>query len=147
LSTETGVGVTLYYTSFKDGNGVSQKEEVTEAVYAELLHSIRDERNLAYYNEQHIEQSELSNEELLKRTTQNSKDIEDEVIDNERNEKLESTVLRLTETQRRRFIAYCIEGYTYKEISEKEDCSIRVVWESVYIAKKKVKEILKKWDQ
>ena len=48
----------------------------------------------------------------------------------------------LTEVQRRRFLMF-VNGLSTKEIAEIEECRQNAVWESIELARKKLKKILK----
>jgi len=50
---------------------------------------------------------------------------------------------RLTETQRRRYVMYHVQGMTYREIAEVEQAHFTSIEESILAADKKIKKFLK----
>jgi len=76
--------------------------------------------------------------------------VEDEFIEHEEHEavyaKLKSTARlamdKLTETQRRRYLMYHVQGLTYREIGVAENTNHKSVEESILAAEKKIKKII-----
>jgi len=143
LRSEVTEGITHYYVSFVDGEGVHRETEVSRPVYLEFLRFVKVERNLRRWDERHIEQSELSDEALLCRALCPQKSVEDTAFIDLANAQLRLATQSLPETQRRRFVLYHEFGLTYDQIAEIEGRDYSSVYESVQVAVAKVKEILK----
>ena len=75
-------GISFYYISFMDGEGIHRETEVSRPVYLEFLRFIKIERNLRRWDERHIEQSELTDETLCSRAVNPQVCIEDTIFDN-----------------------------------------------------------------
>ena len=142
LRTEIDRGITCYYVSFADGEGIHRETEVSRPVYLEFLRFIKNERNLKRWDERHIEQSELTDESLYNRAFNPQKNIEDTAFDSLRNEQLRLVIQGLPEIQRRRFVLYHEFGLTYDQIAKIEGCSFRAVKYSTDIAVKKIRSFL-----
>ncbi len=144
LRTDESEGITRYYISFADGEGIQRETEVSRPVYLEFLRFIRTERNLHRWDERHIESSNLTDEELYDRASDKPKGVEETVFDSLRNEKLRLAIQSLPETQRRRFVLYHEFGLTYEQIAEMEGCSFQAVALSVGIANTAIKKYFSK---
>lgn len=123
LRTEISGGITRYYVTFKDGQAVLREAEVSRSVYMEFLRFIKVERNLRRWDERHIEQITLSDEELYKRALYRPKSLEETVCDSWQNERLWLAIRQLPEIQRRRLVLYHEFGLTYEQIAKMEGCT------------------------
>jgi RNA polymerase sigma factor (sigma-70 family) len=128
-------GIFRYFVCFKDGRGVFHETEVSLLVYSAFCHFVKTERNLRRSDERHIEQSDLSDEQLSKRAIQPQKSIEDIIADAELAAALQAAIAQLPEIQHRRFILYYYSELTYKQIAEMEGCSHVAVIHSLEKAK------------
>ena len=144
LRTENAGGITRYYASFTDGQGVRQETEVSESVYLELQLLTRNEGRLCRSDRRHIEQSELTDEMLYARATKPPKLPEEIVIDRLRSEDLRQAVGELSEIQRRRFNLYYEAGLTYEQIAKEENCAFQVVAKAVRAAESKIMKYFEK---
>ena len=135
LRAEVTDGITRYFVCFKDGQGVPHEIEVSPLVYSAFCQFVKIERNLRRSDERHIEQSDLSDEQLNKRAVQPQKSTEDIVSDAERFDTLLAAIAELPETQRRRFVLYYYSELTYKQNSEMEGCSHVAIMHSLEKAK------------
>ena len=129
---ETVDGVTRYFAAFRDGNGNPQETEIPREVYMALDDCRRHEQRQARSDMRHIEQSLLSDEQLIERADKPPAPM-DEAISLSLD--LRAALPLLTETQRRRFLLYHAHGLTYEQIAIVEDCSARAVEYSVAAAK------------
>jgi len=145
LRTEISGGITRYYVTFKDGQAVLREAEVSRSVYMEFLRFIKVERNLRRWDERHIEQITLSDEELYKRALYRPKSLEETVCDSWQNERLWLAIRQLPEIQRRRLVLYHEFGLTYEQIAEIEGCKKQSVCESVIRAEEIIKRKMKNY--
>jgi RNA polymerase sigma-70 factor (ECF subfamily) len=139
LRTDIAGGITRYYVSFTDGEGIRRETEVSRPVYLEFLRFVKVELNLRRSDERHIEQSVLTDEMLNIRAVRVLKSAEEIVFDMLRGERLRQTVTELPVIQRRRFVLHYEFGLTFEQIATMEGCSARAIKYSVFIAKKKIK--------
>lgn len=143
LRTEVADGITRYFASFQDGQGILRETEVSHPVYLEFSHFVKAERNLHRWDERHTEQSDLTDESLYDRASHKPKSVEDTAFDNLQNEQLRQVIQNLHELQRRRFVLHHEFGLTYEQIAEMEGCSKVSVFRSVSRAEEKIRGILK----
>ena len=142
LRTEIAGGITHYYVSFKDGQSTPRETEVSRPVYLEFLRFVRIERNLRRWDERHVEQSDLTDETLFERSSQQPKGLEETVFDSLRNDYLRQAVQSLPEIQRRRFVLYHEFGLTFEQIAKMEGCTKMAVKFTVDKAKEAIMKII-----
>ena len=136
-------GLTRYYVSFADGQGIFRETEVSRPVYLEFMRFVKAERRLRRWDERHLNEGEFIDEAVYGRTLEPEKSVEDTIFDVERSEQLRSAIQSLPETQRRRFILHHEFGLTYKQIAEIEKRHISSVSESIIRAEERIKKIIK----
>jgi DNA-directed RNA polymerase specialized sigma24 family protein len=146
LHTEEIGGVTRYFVNFKDVDNVLQEVEVTYDVYLVFEDSLRKEKSLTRWLRRRIERAALTDIEIYKRALHRPKSVENEVLDNLRNEKLEQAISELPETMRRRFILYHDCGLTYERIARIENRNIKSIFESIRAAEGKIREKMKNFE-
>lgn len=91
----------------------------------------------------HIIHISLEYAESNKLLTNTSKDILDNVIGIDENKKILKAFGCLTKTQKRRFIAYHIDGLTLDEIARKEGINLKNIHKSIKQSEKKLKNFLR----
>ena len=144
LRSEIVDGITRYFVSFTDGEGLHRETEVSRPIYLEFMRFVKTERNLRRWDERHIEQSELTDETLYNRALIPQKGVEETAFDSLRNEQLRLAIQGLPETQRRRFVLYHEFGLTYEQIAEMEGCKRQPVTRSIRIAEEKIRKMINK---
>jgi RNA polymerase sigma-70 factor (ECF subfamily) len=143
LRTEIAGGITRYYVSFTDGQGIHRETEVSRPVYLEFLRFVKVERSLRHWDERHREYSELTEETLRRRAANPPKNVEETLFDSQRNERLRQAIAELPEVQRRRFVLYHEFGLTYEQIALMEGCKRQPVTRSIARAEEKIREAMK----
>jgi len=136
-------GIERYYISFTDGSRQWQETEVAPEVFAELEKSRKHEKRQLNFFDRHIEHSEVTEESLRDRASVPLNSLEETAIMRERENVLKSAVEELPEIQRRRFLMYYMDGLTYEQIAQRENCSHVAVVHSVDKARKAVTKKLK----
>ena len=134
-----------YFVSFTDGYGEFQRLEINEDVYSALADLNKNDRNLTRSDERNLEHSELTDETLIKRAFKKPKGIEELILEKEMKKLFWQAVGELSDIQRKRLLLYYDYGLTLKEIAKMENCSIRAIKYSIDIAKKNLKEKIKKF--
>ena len=94
----------------------------------------------------HIEHSEIFENNLESRAKDKPILLEDMIIQKITFEKLKEAINLLPEVQRRRIKKYYFEDKNEKEIANEEKISQKNVSKSLAVAKRNLKEILKKLD-
>jgi len=141
LNTEVIEGITHYFVSFEDGEGILRETEVSRPVYLEFSRFVKTERNLRRWDERHTEQSDLTEETLYNRALNPPKSVEDLAFDSLQSEKLRMAIQDLPEIQRRRFVLHHEFGLTYEQIAEIEGCHFTSARTAVLRAEEKIKNI------
>ena len=133
-----------YYISFKDGQGVLHKFEISRTLYDAFDSFELDD--LVYLNvvDRHIEQSEVWESTLNVRAVKKPDSIEEVVLKKIQIETLHTAIKKLPEMQRRRMQLYYFEGMTYEQIAKKEGCTKMPVKRSIEAAVERLKKELKK---
>ena len=133
-----------YYISFKDGQGILHKFEISRTLYDAFDSFELDD--LVYLNvvDRHIEQSEVWESTLNVRAVKKPDNIEEVVLKKIQIETLHTAIKKLPEMQRRRMQLYYFEGMTYEQIAKKEGCTKMPVKRSIEAAVERLKKELKK---
>lgn len=133
-----------YYISFKDGQGILHKFEISGTLYDAFDSFELDD--LVYLNvvDRHIEQSEVWESTLNVRAVKKPDSIEEVVLKKIQIETLHTAIKKLPEMQRRRMQLYYFEGMTYEQIAKKEGCTKMPVKRSIEAAVERLKKELKK---
>ncbi len=133
-----------YYISFKDGQRVLHKVEISRALYDAFDSFELDD--LVYLNvvDRHIEQSEIWEATLNVRAVKKPESMEDVVFRRLQTEKLHKAINELPEKQKKRLILHYFQELTYVEIAEREQCSTRAVEYSIHGAIQSLKKFFEK---
>ena len=143
LRTEEVEGIMHYFVAFEDGAGLLREIEVSRPVYLEFLRSAKTEHNQSRWNRRHTERSELTDQSLYERALHKPKSVEEAVLDNLRDERLERAIAELPEIQAKRFVLYYEFGLTVRQIGEIEGKHWTSISESIRAAEGAIKEKLK----
>ena len=130
----------VYIVSFKDSHGIIQKVEISEEIFNALdKFELEDLSEMNEYDN-HIEHSEIFENNLNSRAINNSISLEDEVINKCTFEELKKAINKLPEIQKRRIKKYYFQEKTEREIAEEESTT----QQSVHIVLKRALNNLKK---
>ena len=126
--------------SFKDSRGIIQKVEISEEIFNALdKFELEDLSEMNEYDN-HIEHSEIFENNLNSRAINKSISLEDEVINKCAFEELKKAIDKLPNVQKRRIKKYYFQEKTEREIAEEENAT----QQSVHIVLKRALENLKK---
>ena len=133
----------IYIVSFKDVKGTTHRVEVNEEVYKAF-----DKFELEYLSElneydNHIEHSEVFENNLEKRAKDKPISLEDEFIEKSTFNELKEAINKLPEIQKRRIKKYYFDEKTQQQIADEEKVDIRAVQYTLNIALKNLKKFLK----
>ena len=134
-----------YFVSFTDGYGEFQRLEINKDIYSALFDLNRRDRNLTRSDERNLEHSELTDETLIKRAFKDPKGIEELILEKEMKKLFWQAIGELPDVQRKRLLLYYDYGFSLKEIAKIENCSMPAIKYSIDIAKKNLKEKIKKF--
>jgi len=133
----------IYMVSFKDVRGKLQKIEVSEEIYKTFDRFELDDLSEMNEYDNHIEHSEVFENNLEVRAKNKPTSLEDEIIRKSTFEELKKAIDMLPEIQKRRIKKYYFEDMTLEEIAVDEKCSKVAIKYSLDIAIKKISEKFK----
>lgn len=132
-----------YYLEFADGQMKKHCLEISSELYDEFDRFELDDLKYLNIIDRHIEQSEIYDSTLHRRSGQAGESAENEAIWKIVLEELYAAISMLPKIQKRRLILYYFDGLTYEQIAEMEGCSFQAIAKSVTAAEKKLKKLLK----
>ena len=121
---------------------ISNSIEINRELYDVFDRAELDELKYLNIIDRHIEQSEIYEITMYKRSGQSGESAENEAIRNIILNDLYTAISELPKIQRRRLILYYFVGLTYEQIAEMEGCSFQAIAKSVTIAEKNLKKLL-----
>ena len=129
-----------YYVSFIDTQGIPICMEISKDIYEILDRFELDD--LSYLNEidNHYCMSELTDEEIYKKSLPES---ENSIEDLFRYEKLHKAIKQLSKVQQRRLRYYYFDGYNLEEIAHLEKTTHQAISASIRRAENNLKKFLK----
>ena len=131
-----------YYIEFTDGQRKEHRMEISRKLYEAFDSFELDDLKHLNIVDRHIEQSEVYDITLHRRSGQAGESAENEAIRKIALEELHTAISTLPEIQKRRLVLYYFVGLTYEQIAEMEGCSFQAIAKSVTIAEKKLKKLL-----
>lgn len=133
-----------YFISFRDSRGEYNNVEISKEIYK--LFDYYELRNLSQMNEydNHIEHSEIYENNLNKRAKEKEISLEDYIIQKYSFLELKKAIDELPAIQRERIKKYYFEEKNEYEIAEEEGVSHQEIHIGLDRARKKLKEILDK---
>ena len=142
-------GKEMFTVSFVDGQGSTHEVCVNRTVFTSLRQLQLAENRRAYKEELYISHyiEEADDEGLCSIAFAPLPTVEDTVLNIELADIIAGLIVSLTDAQRRRFLMYRVDGLTYKEIAELEECSLRSIYKSVQSVTKKIEKTLKNFSR
>lgn len=133
-----------YFISFKDSRGEYNNVEISKEIYE--LFDYYELRDLSQMNEydNHIEHSEIYENNLNKRAKEKEISLEDYIIQKYSFLELKKAIDELPAIQRERIKKYYFEEKNEYEIAKEEGVSHQAIHIGLDRARKKIKEILEK---
>lgn len=130
----------IYLISFKDSRGKLQNVEVTEAIFKAFDRFELDDLSEMNEYDNHIEHSEIFENNLNERVKDKPISLEDEIIRKSTFDELKRAIEMLPEVQKRRIKKYYFEDKTEQQIADEENAT----HQSVHIILERAIENLKK---
>ena len=131
------------YVSFKDGEGMEHTIKISKELYEAFdTFELEDIRHLNAVS-RHIEHSELWDETLNRRAFWKPERIDEVVFYNLLVESLRTAILALSDKLRRRLTQHYFDNMTYKEIADREKCSVRAVEYCIHAALQNLRKYFK----
>jgi len=133
-----------YFVEFKDSLEKKQIVSISKEIFEAMDRFELDDLKELNEFDNHIEHSEIYEENLNKRVINKPEVLEIQAEKNILYEMLYSEISKLPDIQRKRFILYYFYDMTLKEIADMESCSISPVKRSIDRALEKISKKIKK---
>ena len=130
------------YAEFEDGEGISRRIEIDNAIYDALNQFELDDLKRLNEFDRHIEHTDQYEAALRERARLFTESVEDIVLWKIQKEELHKAIRQLPKKQRRRLTMYYFYGLSLVQIAEIEHCSPQTVATSIESAKKKIIKFL-----
>lgn len=134
----------IYIVSFKDVKGHLQDVEVSKEVYKAFDRFELDDLSEMNEYDNHIEHSEIFENNLEARAKDKPISLEDEIIQKSTFDELKKAIDMLPEVQKRRIKKYYFADKNEYVIAKEESTTQQAVNKTLRFAIRKLKEILKK---
>lgn len=133
-----------YYISFIDSVNQDCRIEIDKEIFYAYLKSKKNYVKIKNETNRHLEQSELTDEEIYNRAFETGDSIEDTVMKNIEKEKIQQALNELTEAQHRRIELHIVNEITIRDIAQLEKVRKKQIEKSLQIGLKKIKKIFEK---
>lgn len=132
----------MKYVSFNDSNNELRKIRIEDSIFNAFNQFELDDLSEMNEFDNHIEHSEIIDNDLYGRANIKPLSVEEQAIKNILLEKILDELNYLSDIQKRRFIKYYIYDFTLEEISKSENCTKMAVKFSIDLALKKIRKNL-----
>lgn len=133
-----------YYISFRDSVEQDCKLEIDKEIFDTYMKSKKAYIKIKNETSRHIEQSELTEEQIHTRAFENNKSAEDEAIKNIEKEKMNEALKKLTDVQLRRIELHIVNEITIRDVAKLEKVKKRQIEKSLELGLKKIKKFFEK---
>ena len=129
-----------YYISFNDSVGKECRLEIDKDIFDIYLKSKKAYIKIKNETSRYLEHSELDEEQLYKRIFKQPESVENIIIKDNDNNKLNKALSTLTETQLRRVELHIINAITIRDLAKREKARKKQIEKSIYLGLKKIKK-------
>ena len=133
-----------YYISFIDSVNQECRIEIDKEIFYAYLKSKKNYIKIKNETNRHLEQSELTDEEIYNRAFEKEESIEETVMKDIEKEKMQQALKNLTEVQQRRIELHIVNNITIRDIAQLEKVRKKQIEKSLQIGLKKIKKIFAK---
>lgn len=133
-----------YYISFIDSVNQECRIEIDKEIFYAYLKSKKSYIKIKNETNRHLEQSELTDEEIYNRAFEKEESIEETVMKDIEKEKMQQALKNLTEVQQRRIELHIVNNITIRDIAQLEKVRKKQIEKSLQIGFKKIKKIFEK---
>lgn len=131
-----------YYISFIDSAKNECRIEIKKEIFNIYIKSKKAYVKIKNETSRHLEQLELTEEEIYNRISHPTESTEEIVIKNIEREKVRKALKSLTETQYRRIELHIINEITIRDVAKLEKVQKKQIEKSLQLGLKKMKKIL-----
>ena len=133
-----------YYIYFIDSVNQECRIEIDKEIFYAYLKSKKNYIKIKNETNRHLEQSELTDEEIYNRAFEKEESIEETVMKDIEKEKMQQALKNLTEVQQRRIELHIVNNITIRDIAQLEKVRKKQIEKSLQIGLKKIKKIFEK---
>lgn len=132
-----------YYINFRDYYGKHIKSEISKGVFDEYMIDKKIYKKMENEFDRHIEHSQLTETTLFNRASDNTYNLEDEVLKAIDIKKLLKAMNALSEKQKIRVELHICNNITIRDLAKIENVRKNQIEKSIKIAIKNIKKFLK----
>ena len=126
-----------YYISFLDSAKQSCRIEIEKEIFDVYMKSKKSYIKIKNEASRHLEQKDLTEEEIYNRAYLPKRSLEDEVIKKLDSEKMRLALKELTETQYRRIDLHIVNEISIRDVAKIENVQMRQIQKSLRLSAKK----------
>lgn len=133
-----------YYISFLDSAKQNCRIEIEKEIFDVYMKSKKSYIKIKNETSRHLEQKDLTEEEIYNRAYLPKRSLEDEVIKKLDSEKMRLALKELTETQYRRIDLHIVNEISIRDVAKIENVQMRQIQKSLRLSAKKIKKFFEK---
>lgn len=129
-----------YYISFRDSVEQDCRIEIDKDIFDTYTNSKKTYIKIKNETSRHLEQSDLTEEDMYKRAFEPVESVEETVIKNIEKEKVNEALKDLTSTQFRRIDLHIVNEITIRDVAKLEKVQKSQIQKSLELGLKKIKK-------
>ena len=129
-----------YYISFRDSVEQDCRIEIDKDIFDTYTNSKKAYIKIKNETSRHLEQSDLTEEDMYKRAFEPVESVEETVIKNIEKEKVKDALKDLTSTQFRRIDLHIVNEITIRDVAKLEKVQKSQIQKSLELGLKKIKK-------
>ena len=129
-----------YYISFRDSVEQDCRIEIDKDIFDTYTNSKKAYIKIKNETSRHLEQSDLTEEDMYKRAFEPVESVEETVIKNKEKEKVNEALKDLTSTQFRRIDLHIVNEITIRDVAKLEKVQKSQIQKSLELGLKKIKK-------
>ncbi len=133
-----------YYISFIDSAEQDSRIEIDKEIFDTYMKSKKAYIKIKNETSRHIEQSDLTEEQIYSRAFKQTESAEDEAIKNIEKQKINEALKNLTDVQFRRIDLHIVNEITIRDLAKLEKVQKSQIQKSLQLGLKKIKNFFEK---
>ena len=133
-----------YYISFIDSAEQDSRIEIDKEIFDTYMKSKKAYIKIKNETSRHIEQSDLTEEQIYSRAFKQTESAEDEAIKNIEKQKINEALKNLTDVQFRRIDLHIVNEITIRDLAKLEKVQNSQIQKSLQLGLKKIKNFFEK---
>ena len=133
-----------YYISFIDSAEKDCRLEIDKEIFDTYMKSKKAYIKIKNETSKHIEQSDLTEEQIYTMAFETTESAEDEAIKNIEKQKMDAALKKLTDVQLRRIELHIVNEITIRDLAKLEKVQKSQIQKSLQLSFKKIKKFFEK---